>query len=672
MFDSLSSSFSDSTSLQVDALNNVISTQNNTASNIVWKLEELNANQNSNFNSLLTSQDNFFNTMDGLVNFNTPSVEPNIINTNMPTDTINELGLDNNSFANTFEYKIDSLIASNTELNTTLSDNQTELLDFLSTSYENNSLQNNAIIPTDQNSFYSVIDTLTTEHDAVFDEATTQFTDVFSTQNEAMETVKKDLSTTFSTTNTNLSGTFTMHEQTFTQISEAFLAKLSSISANGQGGFASGMGSMFGMSPQQYSGVSSGLEDMFNQQPDIFGSGAGLSGQLDNLFASQPDIFGSTTPGYVSAFSSPAPTFGLGGLGTAFGSPFGTMPTAPTESLFSGDIMGGSNPLAMSGGSMMNMMGGMGGMFGPTSALTQGISSMGQSLSSMAMPQMQMGTGMGMSTMTQTPQMQMGGMGGLMGGMGMSSMFMSMIPMLMGGLGGGSPAGQAAKERAGGTGTQSGDTALGGSEEGSDKIDELKDETEEFKELSEKLLTEIKDNVLEIKINHIEFQIETMEKMDKQFQAWLAIFMITHMQKIMLFAMMLGQLQALVTMGMIQTQLLSQIAGCTCGMGGGGMAKGGIVQGLVRGYAKGAITTGPELAMIGEGRNREAIVPLPDNRSIPVTITNKDDSENNSDNDKPINIIINGVEGTEKGLRKSAAQIAYYVNRATRNSVSRY
>jgi len=40
----------------------------------------------------------------------------------------------------------------------------------------------------------------------------------------------------------------------------------------------------------------------------------------------------------------------------------------------------------------------------------------------------------------------------------------------------------------------------------------------------------------------------------------------------------------------------------------------------IKGYAQGAITRGPELAVIGEGKNREAIVPLPNNRSIPVDL----------------------------------------------------
>jgi hypothetical protein len=77
--------------------------------------------------------------------------------------------------------------------------------------------------------------------------------------------------------------------------------------------------------------------------------------------------------------------------------------------------------------------------------------------------------------------------------------------------------------------------------------------------------------------------------------------------------------------------------------------------------------------MIGEGTRREAIVPLPDNRSIPVTLTNSNDKDNdNSTDSRPINITINGVEGTEKGLKRSASQIAYEVHRTSRNKIMRY
>jgi hypothetical protein len=163
-----------------------------------------------------------------------------------------------------------------------------------------------------------------------------------------------------------------------------------------------------------------------------------------------------------------------------------------------------------------------------------------------------------------------------------------------------------------------------------------------------------------------------MEKIDKNFQVWLATFQIAHMQDLMLMQNMATSLTSISLSNTLHTQYLSQIASCACMGGGMGMATGGIVSGLIRGYAKGAITTGPELAMIGEGTKREAIVPLPDNRSIPVTLKKEDSEDNEGADKRPINITINGVEGTEKGLKRSASQIAYIVDRATRNKVMRY
>jgi hypothetical protein len=54
------------------------------------------------------------------------------------------------------------------------------------------------------------------------------------------------------------------------------------------------------------------------------------------------------------------------------------------------------------------------------------------------------------------------------------------------------------------------------------------------------------------------------------------------------------------------------------GVGGLGSGIYDIVQGN---YAAGGIVHRPEIAMIGEGGNSEAVVPLPDNRSIPVKMT---------------------------------------------------
>lgn len=51
---------------------------------------------------------------------------------------------------------------------------------------------------------------------------------------------------------------------------------------------------------------------------------------------------------------------------------------------------------------------------------------------------------------------------------------------------------------------------------------------------------------------------------------------------------------------------------------GGVMSSGGAMN--LQAYAKGGVASGPQLALFGEGRMNEAYVPLPDGRSIPVTM----------------------------------------------------
>ena len=47
-------------------------------------------------------------------------------------------------------------------------------------------------------------------------------------------------------------------------------------------------------------------------------------------------------------------------------------------------------------------------------------------------------------------------------------------------------------------------------------------------------------------------------------------------------------------------------------------ARGGVAPGGFRAFANGGMVTSPTLGMVGEGGMNEAIVPLPDGRSIPV------------------------------------------------------
>lgn len=49
-------------------------------------------------------------------------------------------------------------------------------------------------------------------------------------------------------------------------------------------------------------------------------------------------------------------------------------------------------------------------------------------------------------------------------------------------------------------------------------------------------------------------------------------------------------------------------------------ANGGIAQGGFRAFASGGIVTGPTLGLVGEGRYNEAVIPLPDGKSVPVNL----------------------------------------------------
>ena len=49
-----------------------------------------------------------------------------------------------------------------------------------------------------------------------------------------------------------------------------------------------------------------------------------------------------------------------------------------------------------------------------------------------------------------------------------------------------------------------------------------------------------------------------------------------------------------------------------------GLATGGVILGGIQPFAKGGVVKGPTLGLVGEGRHNEAIVPLPNGKSIPV------------------------------------------------------
>jgi hypothetical protein len=51
-----------------------------------------------------------------------------------------------------------------------------------------------------------------------------------------------------------------------------------------------------------------------------------------------------------------------------------------------------------------------------------------------------------------------------------------------------------------------------------------------------------------------------------------------------------------------------------------GYANGGIAPGGFTAFANGGIVTGPTLGLVGEGRYNEAVIPLPDGKSVPVDL----------------------------------------------------
>lgn len=84
-------------------------------------------------------------------------------------------------------------------------------------------------------------------------------------------------------------------------------------------------------------------------------------------------------------------------------------------------------------------------------------------------------------------------------------------------------------------------------------------------------------------------------------------------------------------------------------------AEGGVMtpQGAppLRRYAAGGIAEGPQLALFGEGRQPEAFVPLPDGRSIPVTVTGAAE--------RPLTVVNHITVNTPDadGFRRSESQI---------------
>lgn len=88
-----------------------------------------------------------------------------------------------------------------------------------------------------------------------------------------------------------------------------------------------------------------------------------------------------------------------------------------------------------------------------------------------------------------------------------------------------------------------------------------------------------------------------------------------------------------------------------------GFANGGIMTSAgalpLNTYATGGIANSPQLAMFGEGRTPEAYVPLPDGRTIPVTMRGGGSSQNNV----TVNVSVEGGGQSTKSDSKQGAEL---------------
>ena len=95
-----------------------------------------------------------------------------------------------------------------------------------------------------------------------------------------------------------------------------------------------------------------------------------------------------------------------------------------------------------------------------------------------------------------------------------------------------------------------------------------------------------------------------------------------------------------------------------------GSANGNILRGGFQAFAKGGLVTKPTLGLVGEGKYNEAVVPLPDGRSIPIS-----GATGNTENNVTVNVTIdsdgNAKSDTNSGMDgDSAKQLGYMVSQA--------
>jgi hypothetical protein len=98
-------------------------------------------------------------------------------------------------------------------------------------------------------------------------------------------------------------------------------------------------------------------------------------------------------------------------------------------------------------------------------------------------------------------------------------------------------------------------------------------------------------------------------------------------------------------------------------------ANGGIVTGGFRAFANGGTVTKPTLGLVGEGKYNEAVVPLPDGKSIPVI-----GATGSTENNITVNVTVdsNGKASTDTSggsSKDNAKQLGYMVSQAVQSEI---
>jgi hypothetical protein len=100
-----------------------------------------------------------------------------------------------------------------------------------------------------------------------------------------------------------------------------------------------------------------------------------------------------------------------------------------------------------------------------------------------------------------------------------------------------------------------------------------------------------------------------------------------------------------------------------------GSANGNVLRGGFQAFANGGLVTKPTLGLVGEGKYNEAVVPLPDGRSIPIS-----GATGNTENNITVNVTIdsdgNAESDTNSGMDGDAAkQLGYMVSQAVQSEL---